>query len=118
MRNGGPLSLRRGSEAARLLALRVRVPPHDMDDCDMTVVFRHVDVLATDRSLVQGSPTECGVVCLCVCVCVCARACEASIMKRPWSARGLLRHEKERRRKERKKEIMALFWPRHVVSHH
>ena len=80
MRNGGPLSLKRGSAAAHLLALRVRASPRDIDDCVMSVVFRHVDVLATGRYHVQGSPTECGVcvcdVCVwCVCVCVWCGVC-------------------------------------------
>jgi len=49
----------------------------------MSVVFCQVEVSASGRSLVHRRPTECG-------VSECDR--EASIMRRPWPTRGLLRH--------------------------
>ena len=45
------------------------------------VVCCQVEVFAPVRSLVQRSPTECG-----VSNCVCDR--EASIVRRPWATRG------------------------------
>jgi hypothetical protein len=45
----------------------------------VSVVCCHLEVSATGRSLVQTSPTECG-------MSECDR--EASIMKRPWPTRG------------------------------
>jgi len=44
--------LRRGCAAARLLGLRVR---------NLSVVFCQVEFSASERSLLQRSPTECGV---------------------------------------------------------
>jgi hypothetical protein len=46
------MPIRRGSAAARLLGLRVR---------NLSVVFCQEEVSASVRSLVQRSPTECGV---------------------------------------------------------
>jgi hypothetical protein len=60
-RSQWPRCLRFGSAAARLLGLRLRIPP------------------GTWMSLVKRSPTECG-------VSECDR--EASTMRRPWSTRG------------------------------
>jgi hypothetical protein len=51
--------LRRGSASTRLLELRVRIPPKDMDVSLMSDVFCHVEVSATGQSLIQRSPTEC-----------------------------------------------------------
>ena len=48
-------SLRRGTAAARLLGLRVRILPGHGYPC------RQVQLPATGRSLVQRSPTECNV---------------------------------------------------------
>ena len=56
-----PRSLRRGSAAARLLGLRVRIPPGAWMSV-VNVVCGKEGVSATDRSLVQTSPTG-------VCVC-------------------------------------------------
>ena len=53
-----PRDLRRRPNSARWLGLRVRIPPDGMDIC--CVCFQ-VKVSAMGRSLVQGSPTECGV---------------------------------------------------------
>jgi len=59
-----PRDLRRGSAIHRLLGLRVRIS----SVIDMSYVrddiFCKVEVSATSRSLVQGSPAEC----LCVCI--------------------------------------------------
>jgi len=49
---------RRGSAAARLFGLRVRIPP--VHAC-LSVVCCQVQVFATDRSLIHRSATECGV---------------------------------------------------------
>jgi len=49
----------------------------------LSVVYCHVDVSESGRSLVRRSPTDCGV-----------SECdlETSLMKRPWPTGGLLRH--------------------------
>ena len=49
----------------------------------MIVVFYTAEVYATGRSLIQRSPTKCGVP-------ECDR--EASTMRRPWTTRGFLRN--------------------------
>jgi len=54
--------------------------------CVAFIVCSQVEVSASGWSLVQRSPTECG-------VSECDR--EASLMRRPWPARGLLRHGKK-----------------------
>jgi hypothetical protein len=56
-----------GSAAARLLALRVRIPQAVWMSvfCECCVLL--VEASATGRYLVRGSRTEC----MCVCVCVC-----------------------------------------------
>jgi hypothetical protein len=56
--------LRRGSAAARLLGLRVRIPPGWGGAWILflvNVVCCQVEVSTTGWSLVQRSPTECGV---------------------------------------------------------
>ena len=60
-RSQWPRGLRRGSTAARLLWLRVRIPPGYGRLSRMIVVCCQVKVSATGRSFVQRSPTECGV---------------------------------------------------------
>ena len=74
-----PRGLRRGSKTARLLGLRVQVPP-------VTVVCFQVEVSATGRSLVQRSTNECA---------VSESDREASFMRRFWPNRGLFRHGKK-----------------------
>jgi len=51
---------RRGFAAARLLALQVPNPPGSRMSF-VIVVCPHIEVLVRGRSLVQRSPTECGV---------------------------------------------------------
>jgi hypothetical protein len=51
----------RTSVAARLLGLRVRIPPGHGCLSLVNVVCCQVEVSAPGRSLVQRSPTECGV---------------------------------------------------------
>ena len=68
-----------GLAAAHVLELRVRISP------GVSVVHCLVEVSASGCSLVQKSPSECGV-CVCVCVSECDR--EASIMRRPWPTSG------------------------------
>jgi hypothetical protein len=58
-------------------------PAGCMDVCLMGLCCQ-VDVSATSWSLVQRSPTECG---------VSECDCEASVMRRPCPSNGLLRHE-------------------------
>ena len=80
-----PPNLRRGSAAAHLLLLRVRIPPGEWTavSCKCCVVSCRVvsvrEVSATGRSLVKRSPTECG---------VSKRDREAMIMRRPWPITG------------------------------
>jgi hypothetical protein len=59
-RSRWPHSLRRGPAAARWLGLRVRIPQGESLPL-VNVVFLHVEVSATDWSLVQRRPTDCGV---------------------------------------------------------
>jgi hypothetical protein len=55
-RSRRPRGLKRGSAAAVLLGLRVLIPRGGMDVC---LECSQVEVCASDRSIVQGSPTEC-----------------------------------------------------------
>jgi hypothetical protein len=77
-RSQWPRSLRRGSAASSLLVLRFRSPPgaRMFVSC---IVCCQVVVSATGWSLVQMTPTECG-------VSECDR--EAWTMRRPWSTGG------------------------------
>jgi hypothetical protein len=60
-RSQWPRGLGRGSAAVRLLGLRVRIPPGRECLLLVSVVCCQVDVSASGWSLVQRSPTECGV---------------------------------------------------------
>ena len=63
-RSQWPRGLRRGSAAARLLRLWVRrkkIPPGSWMSVSVSVVCCQVEVSATSRSLIQRSPTDCGV---------------------------------------------------------
>jgi hypothetical protein len=83
-----PRGLRPGSAAALLLELWVRIPPVAwMFVSCVCVVCCQVQVIATDRSLFQRRPVECGM-----------SKCdsEASIMRRPWPHKGLLCHGGEK----------------------
>jgi hypothetical protein len=80
-RSQWPRSLRHGSVASRLLGLWVRIPPEAWMSLVSVVCFQ-VEVSVTDRSLVQMSPTECGV-----------SECDlgTSIMMRSWLIRAVER---------------------------
>jgi len=81
-RSQWPRSLRRGSLIARLLGLRVRIPPRVWFSVPcVCCVLSGREVSAFGRSHVQRSSTECG-----VCVYGCDR--EASIVRRPWPTAG------------------------------
>jgi hypothetical protein len=80
-RSQWPRSLRRGSTAARLLGLWVRIPAGVMDVSLVSVVYCQVEVSATSWSLVQRSPTDCGVSKKCVIV-------KPRKMRRPRPPRG------------------------------
>jgi hypothetical protein len=71
--------LRRGSAAARLLGLWVRIPQCAWMLSLVSVVYYQVEVSASRTSPVQRSPTECG-------VSECDR--EVSTVRRPWPVRG------------------------------
>ena len=73
-----PRGLRRGSAAARLLRLRVRIPRRH--GCLSLVNVLCCQVTAMGRSLVQRSPTECDMA-----------GCdlEPSIIRRPWPTRAV-----------------------------
>jgi hypothetical protein len=60
-RSQWPCGLMRVSTAARLLGLWVRIPPGAWMSSLVSVVCCQVEVSATSWSLVQRSPTECGV---------------------------------------------------------
>jgi len=74
-----PRGLSSGSAAASWLGLRVRIPPRTWMFVSYELRLCHVEVSATGWSLVQGSPRE-------YYVSECDR--EASVMGRPWPARG------------------------------
>ena len=59
-RSRWPRGLRRGSAAARLLGLRVRIPPGHGCLSLVSVMCCQVDVSASGWSLVHRSPNECG----------------------------------------------------------
>jgi len=59
IRSQWPRGLKLGSMASRLLGLRVRVLPAPVCLFPVNVVCCHVEVSASGRSLVQGSPAEC-----------------------------------------------------------
>jgi hypothetical protein len=59
-RSQWPRGLRRRSAAERLLGSWVRIPPEEWMFILYSVLCCQVEVSATGRSLVQGSPTECG----------------------------------------------------------
>jgi hypothetical protein len=77
-RSPWPRGLNYGSAAARLLSLRVRIPPSYECLSRVSVVCSEVEVSASGWSLIQRSPTKCG-------VSECDR--EASTMTRPWPTR-------------------------------
>ena len=59
-RSQWPRGLRRRFAAARLLILCFRIPPGRGCLSVVSIVCCQVEVSATSRSLVQGSPTDCG----------------------------------------------------------
>jgi hypothetical protein len=79
-----PRCLRRGSATARIPELRVPIPVGVLMSLVSSVCCQ-LEVSSSGRSLVQRSPTQCGV-----------SECdlETSWMRRPWPTGGLLRHEK------------------------
>jgi hypothetical protein len=77
-RSQWPRGLRHGSAAARLHGLRVRIPPAGCLSL-VSVVCCHVESSEAGWSLLQRSPTECG-------VSECDR--EALLMRRPWPTTG------------------------------
>jgi len=76
-RSQWPCGLGCDTAAARLLGICVRMPPWISASCRCCVLSE--TIYATDCSVVQRSPNECGVP-------ECDR--EASIMRRPWPAGG------------------------------
>ena len=81
-----PRGLRRGSAAARLLRLRVWIPPGVWMFL-VSVVWCQVEDSTPSRSLVQRSPVECG---------VSEFDSEASIMRTPWPTRACCAMENNR----------------------
>jgi hypothetical protein len=82
-RSQWPRGLRRGSTAARLLGLWVRIPPGHGCLSLVSVVCCQVEVSTTGWSLVQRSPTECGVSKKCAIV-------KPRKLRRPWPPRDCL----------------------------
>jgi hypothetical protein len=58
-RSQGPRRLRYRLVAARLLGLRVRIPPEAWMFVSCKCYILQIDVSATGRSLAQGNSTEC-----------------------------------------------------------
>jgi len=79
-RSRGPRVLRLRSAAARLLRLLVRIPPGAW--MSVSAMCCQVEVCATNWSLVQRRPTDCGVRVVC--------DLETSWMRRSWPTGGLL----------------------------
>jgi len=77
-RSQWPRGLRRRSAAARLLGFWVRIPPEAWMSV-VNVVSCQVEVSTSGWSLVQRSPTECG---------VSEFDRESPILRRPWSTGG------------------------------
>jgi hypothetical protein len=80
-RSQWPCGIRRGFAAARLLGLWVRIPPgggHGHLSL-VNVMYCQVEVSASGWSIVQRSPTECGV-----------SVCNGKVLitRRPWPTRG------------------------------
>jgi len=86
-RSRWPCGLRSESAAARLLGLRVRIPPGPYISVSWSVVCCQEEVTASGRSLVQRSRTECDR--------------EASIMRSPWPPMGCFAMETENGRNNR-----------------
>jgi hypothetical protein len=80
-----PHVVRRGSAAARLLGLRVRIPPHHAYLSIVGAVCCQVEFTVSGWSLVQGISTDCS-------VSLCDDR-EGSVMRRTWPL-GLLHHVK------------------------
>jgi hypothetical protein len=83
--------LRRVSAAARLLALRIRIPPGWYLTL-VRVVYFHLEVSAKGWSF--------GCMLLSSVVCLIKRDREASLMRRPWPARGCRAMEEKEYRKQ------------------
>ena len=87
-RSQWPSGLRRGSAAGRLLRLRVRIPPGAWTF--VCCKCCQVKISATDWSLVQRSPTDCG-----VCHCVWSRNLENEEAKtRKWVVKASSRRRR------------------------
>jgi hypothetical protein len=99
-RSQWPCGLRRGSAAARLLGLWVRIPPGTR--MSVSCECCQVEVSATSWSLVQRSPTECGVSKKCVIV-------KPRKMRRPRPPRGCRAIEK----KNTELSVQMTFLPFH-----
>jgi hypothetical protein len=84
--NPAARGLGHGSAADRLLGSRVRIPPEHRYLPLVSVVCCQVEVSASSRSLVQRSPTDCG-------VSVCDR--ESSTLRRLWPTGGCFSMEKD-----------------------
>jgi hypothetical protein len=90
-RSQWPSGLRRGSAAARLLGLRVRNPPGGMDVCLLWMLcVCQVEVSATDWSLVQRSPTDCGVP-------LCVITWKNNPLHLTWLGREMLDYERKKK---------------------
>jgi hypothetical protein len=89
-----PSGLRRGSAADRLLRLLVRIPPGHGCFSVVSVVCCQVEVSATGWSLVQRSPTDCG-----VSLCVIKR--NNNPLHLLWLGRKGLDEERKKKKEER-----------------
>ena len=98
-----PRGLRRGSAAARMLGLWVRIPPGAWVSFSWSVVCCQVEVSAPCWLLVQRSPAECGV-----------SECdhESSIMRRAWPTGGCCTMVK----KSRTQSTRWRSWLRHCST--
>jgi hypothetical protein len=120
-RSQWPRGLRRGSAAARLLGLRVRIAPGAWMSV-VSVLCCAVDISASGRSLVQRSPTECG---------VSESDREASILRRPWPTGSCctmkrkaltvcwgeyweLRDSKQSEAEQNNSHVLSVVWSNHL----
>jgi len=114
-RSHWPCGLRRVSAAARLLGLRVRIPPWAW----VSVVCCEVEVSATCWSHVQRSSTECVCVCVCLGVIVKPLKCwgTGALGGRRTMCNKVWEQCDQKEKRERKMAYQHLLWVLFIVAH-
>jgi hypothetical protein len=109
-----PSGLRRGSVAARLLRLWVRILEGHGCLSIVSVVCCQVKISVTSWSVVQRSLTDFGAS-LCVCVCVCVCDLETSSMRRPSPRWAAAPHEKKKKKVNKMRSIIPFYSQVHIT---